>query len=99
MGAIAMPAGLLVRHERTPNGERVEIIPLAVDERLWVGLHQPRDEPLTQDAALGIAPIRHEPVADDRLAITDHIRLDGHYADDHGRKRDVRVTDVRCDRR
>ena len=97
--AVAVAARLLVGHEGLPDGERDRGCRRCVEQRLRVGRHDARDEALAQDAALGVAPVGGEAVADHRLALAHHVGLDRDQADGHGRERDVGVADLRGDRR
>ena len=63
--ALAVPARLLVRHQRGPDAVRVEIVAGIVEQRLRLGLHQPRREALADQPALPVAAVRVEAVADD----------------------------------
>ena len=96
---VAVATRLLVRHERLPDGEGIEVVVRRVEERLGLGRQDARDEPLAQDAALRVAPVGGEAVADDRMPIAQHVGLDRDQADGHGRERDEGVADLRCDRR
>ena len=99
MRPVAVAAGLLVGHEGLPDRERIEVVVGLVDERLGLGRQDARDEPLAQDAALRVAAVGGEAVADHRLAVAHHVGLDRDQADGHGRERDEGVADLGRDRR
>jgi hypothetical protein len=65
---VAVAAWLLVGHEGLPDGDGIEVVVLLVDERFRIRRLDARYETLTQDAALRIAAVGGEAVADDRLA-------------------------------
>jgi hypothetical protein len=60
-----------------------------------IGFQDARDEALAHQAALAVAAIRVEAVADDRLAVADHVGDHGHQAQRHLAEVDVGVADGR----
>src|SRR3546814_9358968 len=68
--ALAMTAGLLIRHQRCPDLMRVEILAALVEQRLRLGRLQPRNEPLAQQTLRGIAAVGVEAVTDHRAPVT-----------------------------
>ena len=96
--ALAMAAGLLVAQEHVPNRERIQVVVLPVDEPGGIGLHQPGDEALAQEAALGVAAVGVEAIANDRPAAPDHVGDHGHDRAVHLREVDIGVADLGADR-
>jgi hypothetical protein len=95
--ALAVAAGLLVDHHARPDLVRVEVLAGLVDERRGLGLEQARQEALANQPALAVAAVRVEAVADDRLAVANHVGDHGHQAQRHLGEVDVGVADVRLD--
>ena len=96
--ALAVAAGLLVRHQRRPDPVRIEVVAVVIEQALGIGLHEARNEALADQPALPVAAVGVEAVADDALAVAHDV---GHHRDDarrHLGEIDVRVADRRGDR-
>ena len=96
--ALAVPARLLVLHQRRPDAVGIEIVARVVEQRFRLGLEQPRREPLADQPALAVAAVRVEAVADDRLAVALDVGDQRHMRQRHLREVDVRIGDRRGDR-
>jgi hypothetical protein len=94
-----MAARLFVLHQRGPDAVRVEIVAGVVEQRSRIGLAQTRREPLADEAALTVAAVGVEAVADHRAAVAHDIGDDGDQGQGHLGEVDVRVGDRRSDRR
>jgi hypothetical protein len=71
----------------------MEIVAAIVQQALWVGLHDARGEPLSDQPTLTVPAIRVETVADDAPPVANRI---GHHGDEAGRhlgKIDIGVAD------
>ena len=96
--AVAMPARLLVGHHAGPDAIRIEILPGRIQQRSRIGLQDARGEAFADQAALAVATIGIEPVADHAPPVALHI---GHHRDQarcHLGEIDIRVADRRTDR-
>jgi hypothetical protein len=87
-----MAARLLVGHHRGPDLAGVEIVARGVDQAVGLGFEDARREALADQAALTVAAVRVEAVADHRLAVADDVGDDGNQAQRHLRE----VDDRRC---
>ena len=96
--ALAMAARLFVRHQRRPDLVRIEIVAGFIEQGLRIGLHQARRKTLADQAALPVAAVGIEAVADHRLAVAHHVGDDGDQARRHLREIDIGVADGRGDR-
>jgi len=96
--ALAVTAGLFVRHQRRPDLVRIEIVASFIEQGLRIGLDQPRRETLADQPALPVTAVGVEAVADHRLAVAHDIGDDGEEAGRHLRKIDIGVADRRRDR-
>lgn len=90
---LAVAAGLLVREHRVPHLVRIEVPARGVDQRVGGGFQQARDEAFAHQRALAVAAVGIEAVADDGLAVADHIGDHRDEAQRHLAKVDVRVAD------
>src|SRR6267143_5239024 len=93
-----MTARLLVRHQRRPDFVGIEIVAAVIEQFLRIGLDETRREALADQAALPVAAIRIETIADHRLAVAHGIGDDGDEARRHLREIDIGVADGRRDR-
>ncbi|MCY1444315.1 hypothetical protein D9M71_607800 [compost metagenome] len=93
-----MTAWLFVGHQGFPDGKRIQVVVLMIDERIWISFGDTRQEAITHQRALTIATIGVEAVADDRFAIANHIRDDSDDRAGHFRKIDVGIGDWGSDR-
>ena len=73
-GAFAMSTGLLIAHQRSPNAIWIDIVLRIIQHRLGIGLMHAWSETLPDQAALTVAPIRVEPIANYGSAVTHNIR-------------------------
>ena len=96
--AVGMPAGLLALHHGGEDRLRVEIAPFLVDQAVGVGVHDPRDEPRPHLGTAGIPPRGVEGVADDGLAVADHVGDDRDDGGGHLAEVEHRVAQVRVER-
>ena len=96
--ALAVAARLLVGHHRGPDLVRIEVVAGVVEQALRVGLQDAVAEALADQAALAVAAVRVEAVADDAPAVAHDIGDDGDEARGHLREIDVGVADRRGDR-
>jgi hypothetical protein len=96
--ALAVPARLLVLHQHRPDAVGIEVVPRIVEQRPRLRLEQPRRKPLADQPALAVAAVRVEAVADDRLAVADHVRDQCDVRQRHLGEVDVRIGDRRGDR-
>ena len=97
--ALAVAARLLVLHQRRPDAVRIEIVAGIVQQRLRIGLLEPRREALADQPALPVAAVRVEAVADHRAAVALHVGHDRDERQRHLGEVDVGVGDRRGDRR
>jgi hypothetical protein len=93
-----MAAGLLVGHHGGPDLVGVEIVAAGIEQRLGIGLLQPRRKTFADQAALPVTAVGIEAVADHPLAVADGIGDDGDEARRHLGEVDIGVTDRRGDR-
>jgi hypothetical protein len=70
-----------------------------VQQRCGVGFAQARQEALAHQLPLAVPAVRVEAVADDRLAIADHVGDDRNQAQRHLAEVNVRIADGRTDRK
>src|SRR5262249_43944008 len=63
-GSLAVPAGLLVGHQRLPDAKRVEVFARFIDQGARVGFPQTRKEALAHERALTVAAVGIEAIAD-----------------------------------
>ena len=96
--ALAVAARLLVRHHGGPDLVRIEVVAALVEKALGRRLQDAVAEALADQAALAVAAVRVEAVADDRPAVAHHVGDDRHKARGHLREVDVGVADRRGDR-
>ena len=66
--ALAVTAGLFVRHQGRPDLVRIEIVAGLVEQRRGIGLLQPRREAFADQPALPVATVGIEAVTDHPLA-------------------------------
>ncbi len=97
-GALAVAAGLLVAHQGGPDAVGVEVVPGVVEEGGGVGFEQARGEAFADQAALAVAAVGVEAVADDGAAVAHHVGDDGDQAGRHLGEVDVGVADRGGDR-
>jgi len=64
--ALAVTAGLFVRHQRRPDPVRIEIVAGVIEQHLRIGFHEARREALADQSALPVTAVRIE-------AVTDHL--------------------------
>ena len=95
--ALAVTSGLLVGHHAGPNLGRVEVVTALVEQALGLGLEQARAEAFADQRSLSVASIGVEAVADDWLAIADHVGDDRDQAQRHLGEIDVGVANLRLD--
>jgi hypothetical protein len=93
-----MATRLLVRHQRLPYGERIEVLVFLVDQRRSVRLEDTREEAISHQRALPVASVGVESIADDRLTVANDVGDDGDDRTGHLRKIDVGIGDRRGDR-
>ncbi len=96
--ALAVAAGLLVRHHRGPNLGRIEQAAIGVEQGCGIGIAQPRNETLAQQALRCVAAVRVEAVAHDRTAVAHSVGDDRDHAHRHLAEVDIGVAQVRLDR-
>ena len=92
-----MPSRLFVRHHGLPPLGGVQVGLGGVQEALFFRPHQPRNQPLPQNPALGITAIRVEAVPDYGLPVAPNIGVDGHRRNRHLGKADVSVAEFGAD--
>ena len=90
---LAMPAGFFVGHQGFPDGERIEVIVLMIDQSFRVGFGDPRQKAIAHQRALTVATVGVEAVTDDRFAVANHVRNDRDDRAGHLRKVDVGIGD------
>jgi len=93
----AVPPRLLVRHHDIPDAKGVQVAPFRADQFFGVGRHDPGDEPLAEQRALGITAVRIEAVAHHGLPVPDHVRGQDQHRNGHLAEVDVGVADLRGD--
>src|SRR5215212_336558 len=96
--ALAVPAGLLVRHHGRPDLGRVDVVAGVVHQALGVRFEDAVAEALADQPALAVAAVGVEAVADDRPAVAHHVGDHGHEARRHLAEIDIGVADGRGDR-
>ncbi len=92
-----MSARLLIAHQRLPDSIRVQVVAGIVQQGLGVGLQQARREALANQAALSIAAVGVESIANYGSSIAHHIGDHGDQGAGHLRKIDIGVGDGRRD--
>jgi hypothetical protein len=95
---LAVASRLLVRHHGGPDPVRIEIVAALVEKALGSRLQDAVAEALADEAALAVASVRVEAVADDAPPVAHDVRDDRHEARGHLREIDVGVPDRRGDR-
>jgi hypothetical protein len=91
-------AGFFVRHHRRPDLVRIEIAAIGIEQARWIGLLQSRRKALADQAALPVAAVRVEAVADHAPAVAHGVGNDGDQARRHLGEVDIGVADRRGDR-
>ena len=97
--ALAVSAGLLVLHHAQPRCDRGSRLSPASFVSVFGSASEPRREALADQAALTVAAVRVEAVADDRAAVAPHVGHDRDQRERHFGEIDIGVGDRRGDRR
>ena len=96
--AFAMAAGLFIAHHRGPNPVRIEVCPGIIQQAFRLCFKNPVGEALADQAALTVAAVRVEAVADDTPAVAHRIGDNGNKARRHLGEIDIGIADWRRDR-
>ena len=86
-----MASRLLVAHQRAPDAVGIEIVAGVVEQRRGVCFAQARDEALANEAALAVAAVGVESIADDGPALADDVSYDGDQRQGHLGEVDVGI--------
>ena len=81
--ALAVSSRLLVLHHRPPHAIGVEVVARVVEQRLRIGIEQPRQEAFADEAALTVAPVGIEAVPDHAAAVAHDVGDDRDEAHGH----------------
>ncbi|MNB92947.1 hypothetical protein D3C76_846780 [compost metagenome] len=86
-----MTTWLFVSHQSLPDGKRIQVVVLVVDESIWISFRDTRQEAITHQCTLTVATVGVEAVADYWFTIANHIRDDSDNRAGHFGKIDIGV--------
>jgi hypothetical protein len=89
--ALAMTAGLLIRHHCGPDAVRIEIVASRIEQRRRIGLEQSGRETLSDQPTMTVASIRIEAATDNAPSFALDVGDDGDQTGRHLREVDIRV--------
>ena len=96
MGAVAVATNLFILHQAVMQQMRIDIA-IRIQQAVRVGFHKPRHDPFTQNLADGVASVRGVAVADDGLAVDDHIGFHSNEAEGDFAEINDRIADIGFD--
>ena len=91
-----MSAGLFVGHHDGPGFFGIEVRSFGIEESRRRRAKQARNYALAKNALLRVAAVRMKAVADDGLALTNHVRMNGEGRNRHLREADKCIADGRA---
>ena len=96
--SLTVTAGLFIGHYAGPDFVGIQVLAARVNQCGRISFENAGDETIAHQGTLPITTIGVESVANDRLAIADHVRYHRHKTEGHLGEVNVGVTNVGLDR-